>query len=219
MAEPSTTIFTEPVVVVIQTWRNSFMPDYHLFDRRWRQIGTARRADRTGLKRLSHNVDPGPLHVYDAIDRLLFSAMFESPLARPTVLLQDADGDELGWVIRTGGIVKPVFDLKHDGRRVGSLEVTNWRQSLTRVRDEAGTVVAELRPLDQDAPFDVPEDTEGYYLHVLHELTDPLRTLVVSCGVILEALVGSESFEPTVIRMTSPGLPAIKDRLKGFFRK
>jgi hypothetical protein len=215
----SGTIFTQQVFVVVQTWRNSFMPDYELFDQSWRQIGTARRAEREGLKKLSHNVDPGPLFVYDAGDRLLFSADFNRPHERPAVFLADANGDEIGWVIRMGGLVKPVFDLEHGGRRLGSLEVTDWRQSLTYVRDEEERAVAEIRPLDEDAPIENPDETEGYYLTMVQEIADPLRTLVVGCGVILEALVGSESFEPTLIRFTSPGIPAIKDRLKAMFRK
>ncbi len=215
----SGTIFTEPVLVVVQTWRNSFMPDYHLFDQRWRQIGTARRAERQGLKKLSNEVDSGPLFVYDASDRLLFSADFSRPHPRPAVYLADANGDEIGWVIRMGGVVKPIFDLERDGGRIGSLEVTDWRQSLTYVRDEEGTAVAEIRPLDEDAPVENPDGTEGYYLKFVQEIADPLRTLVVGCGIILEALVGSESFEPTLIRITSPGMPAIKARLKAMFRK
>ena len=195
------------------------MPDYNLFDQRWRQFGTARRAERKGLKKLSNDVDPGPLFVYDAGERLLFSGDLDRPHERPAVFLADADGGEIGWVIRMGGIVKPVFDLEHDGRRLGSLEVTDWRQSLTYVRDEEGSAVAEIRPLDEDAPVENPDETEGYYLRLLQEIPDPLRTLVVGCGVILEALVGSESYESTVIRFTSPGIPTIKDRLKTMFRK
>jgi hypothetical protein len=210
----SETIFTEPVLIVIQTWRDGYWPEYDVFDQRWNQLGTARRNPTTGIKRVVDQQDEGPLRVFDMSGTLLLTTDPTRPHRRPATFLADAVGDEVGWLVRMAGILRPRFDLEYRGGRVGSIDVADRRQRVVHVRDGAGALLADIRTFDREAPFEVPDGKDGYYLTRFEEIPDPLRTLVVGCSVIFQSVVSSERLEPTLY-ITTPGIPALVDRLKG----
>ena len=213
-AAVSQILFTEPVLIVIQTWRDGYWPEYDVFDKRWKQLGTARRSPATGIKRVVNQQDEGPLRVFDMSGTLLLTTDPTRPHRRPATFLADAAGDEVGWLIRMAGILRPRFDLEHRGSRVGSIDVADRRQRVVHVRDGAGALVADIRTFDREAPFEVPDGKDGYYLTRYEEMPDPLRTLVVGSSIIFQSVVSSETGEST-LWITTPGIPALVDRLKG----
>lgn len=203
------TIFTERVLVVIQKWPGTMArssPEYHLFDQNWRQLGVARRP-------APNAYDPGPLQVMDMTGSLLLTNDVVDKQGRPAILIRDRTGAEIGKVIRMGGLLKPELDLEHGGRRIGSVKVADRRQRVVDVYDEAGTEIAKILTITEDTALPVPDRTDGYYLTTHHPLAEPLRSLVVGCAIVLQSFISIESATAS-FSITSPGIPALLDRLK-----
>lgn len=209
------TLFMEQVIIVVQEFRGGTHPEYDLFDQSWTQVGTARRGGSMARKILGHlndDVKPGPLEVRDMTGTLLLSARQHFERSRPVVLLQDGAGGEVGKAVRMRGILKPEFDLVHGDRRIGAVKAADRRQRVVNVVDEAGRAVAEVVTMTEDTPVRHPTGTDGYYVKLHHDPPEPLRTLVIGFGIVLQSAIGSESIGETAV--TFPGLPALVDRLR-----
>lgn len=212
----SAMIFTEQVLIVIREWRGGSHPEYDVFDQHWRQLAVARRAASRGLRRVLNvvgSVDPGPLQVLDMSEKLLLTAESGREHGRPMTLIRDGDGAEVGKVIRMRGVLKAEFDLQHGGGRIGSVKVADRRQRVVIVNDEAGRPIGEIQTLTEDTPLPVPDGTEGYYLKTHHGLSEPLRSLVVACTIVLQSILTAESMDAS-FSVTFPGFPALLDRLR-----
>ena len=98
-------------------------------------LGVARRDPPTRLEEiLDIESDPGPLHVFDTRENLLLTADFMRPHTHPAVFIHDGKENEVGWLVRTAGVLRPKFDLRYQDRPIGSFEVADWRQRVTNVR-------------------------------------------------------------------------------------
>jgi len=214
---------TEPLLIVRQEWRGGRRPEDDVFDRTWSLVarGRYRSAEvaKALLRELAIPVRSADLLQIHATDgTLLFSTLFPGNRARTVILVHDGDGKGVGEAIKTKGQQRAHYELRDRGRIIGAFEVQDWRQSSIRFTGADGVEVAEARTVSDDAPFEVPPGTDGHYVRTLREVAEPLRSLVVVCGVVLQAAIGDESRDSTTTIFRLPLIPSRFDPLKRMLR-
>ncbi len=208
-------VLSEPLLVVRQVWPTPNSVAYEVFDGRGDRLATAAYVPDDEVAALMRTYGLRPwtadaLRVTDQDDRPLLTVAFPGMRGRGVMLIRDGDGNHLGEAVKTDGFRKVRYELRHDERVVGAIQVVDWRQRAVRVEDATGTEVALVRTID-----------EGYSLQVERPLDEPLRSLVVASCLALQAAIGDEA-KPgtnvehgggtTIVRMAV--LPPIFDRLR-----
>ncbi len=102
--------------------------------------------------------------------------------ARAVMFIRDPEGQHLGEAVKTKGLVKARYELRHGERTVGAIEVLDWRERGVRIEDRAGAELASIRTVD-----------DGYSLRVHRPIEEPLRSLVIASTMPLQAAIGDES--------------------------
>jgi hypothetical protein len=175
------------MLVVRQVWDTPSGVEYHVFDERRNQLATAAYVPKDEVARLLSTYRLRPwtadaLRVADTGGGVIFTVAFPGMRARAVMLIRDGSGQHLGEAVKTRGLRKVRYELRHQDRVVGAIEVLDWRQRGVRVEDGDGVEVASIRTVD-----------EGYSLHVERPLAEPLRSLVIASTVALQAAIGDES--------------------------
>lgn len=210
-------------MIVRQEWRGGRRPEYDVFDPSWSIVAQARyRSPEVAtalLRELGIPVRSADLlQIHGPDGTLLFSTLFPGNRARTVILVHDGDGTRVGEALKTKGQRKVHYELRYRGRLTGAIEVQDWRQSSVRITGPDGVEVAEARTVSADAPFEVPPGTDGHYVRMLREVDEPLRSMVVACGVVLQAAIGEESRDSSITVFRFPLIPSRFDSLKRMLR-
>jgi hypothetical protein len=208
-------ILTEPVLTVRFVWLGPGRIEYRVLDERGSPLATARYLpeDQLGPLLRSYGLrqrTAAALQVVDADGADVFTVVFPGMRARAVMFIRDRDGQHVGEAVKTKGVFKARYELRHGGQTVGAIQVLDWRERGVRIEDPAGVELASIRTID-----------DGYSLRVLRPMDEPLRSLVCASTVALQAAIGDESRPgsdvefgggTTILRL--PLLPPIFDPLR-----
>jgi hypothetical protein len=208
-------ILGEPVLTVRLVWPAAGGMEYHVLDEQRSLLATARYVpeDQLGPLMGSYGLRPrtaAALRVVDAQGGHVFTVVFPGMRARAVMYIRDRDDRHVGEAVKTKGLMKARYELRHAEQTVGAIQVLDWRERGVRIEDRAGAELASIRTVD-----------DGYSLRVHRPMEEPLRTLVVAATVALRAAIGDES-KPgsdveygggtTILRL--PLLPPVLDPLR-----
>ena len=212
-------LLAEPILIVRRDPRKGQRPEYRVFDRDERLVGrgvyvpddeVAAELARYGL---GHRT-AAALRVADVHGATVFTVAFPGWRARSVLLISDAKGQEVGEAIKTKGVWRVSYELRHATRRVGAIQVMDRRQRRVVVTDDAGAEVAVARTITDETPFTVTGDGDGYYVEIHPSCPQPLRSLVVASSVALQAAIGSEAAVGETEVLKLPILPRFLDPLR-----
>jgi hypothetical protein len=208
-------IFGEPVLTVSLHWPAAGGMEYQVFDGRRSLLATGRYLPEDQVAQLlrSYRLRPqtaAALQIVDAESRDLFTVVFPGMRARTVMFIRDRDGRHVGEAVKTKGLRKARYELRHEDQTLGAIQVLDWRQRGVRVEDRTGAELGSIRTID-----------DGYALRIHRPMEEPLRSLVIASTVALQAAIGDES-KPgshveygggtTIVRF--PLLPPILDPLR-----
>lgn len=208
-------ILGESVLTVRLVWPAAGGMEYHVLDERWSLLATARYAPKDEVAALLRSYGlrhwaAAALLVVDAQGRDVFTVVFPGMRARAVMFIRDREDQHVGEAVKTRGLAKARYELRHADQTVGAIQVLDWRERGVRIEDRAGAELASIRTVD-----------DGYSLRVHRPIEEPLRSLVTASTVALQAAIGDES-KPgshveygggtTILRM--PLLPPVLDPLR-----
>jgi uncharacterized protein YxjI len=187
------TLFTEPVLVVNQkTKLIELTNEYTVFDAMGNQLGAVRQTGQSTLKkaaRLLTSLDQFMTHTLEIADA---SGTVQLKLTRPakvfksTIVVQRADGTEVGRVVQENVIGKIRFGLEAGGRRLGGIQGENWRAWNFAITDEAGTEIARITKSWEGLARTLFTTADHYVLQLHKKLEDPLLSLVVASALCVD---------------------------------
>jgi uncharacterized protein YxjI len=188
------TIFTEPVLVVNQKAKFIEMTNqYAVYDQNGKQIAGVQQvgqsAGRKALRLLS-NVDQFLTHRYEIRDvwgTLLLSMVRPGKLLKSTIVVNDANGNEVGRILQENVVGKIRFALvDHAGSRWGGINAENWRAWNFNVQDHSGTEVARITKTFAGLVQAAFTTADNYVVQIHRPLEEPLRSLVVAAALSVD---------------------------------
>ncbi len=187
------TLFTEPVLVVNQKAKIIELANqYGVFDREGNQIGAVNQVGQSTLKkalRLLTSVDQFLTHRMEITDR---SGAVVLRLTRPAkvfkskVVVEDANGVEIGRVVQQNMIGKINFGLESGGQQLGAIKAENWRAWNFRIEDATGTEVARITKTWEGLAKTMFTTADNYVVQIHRRLAQPLLSLVVASALSID---------------------------------
>lgn len=188
----------EPILVVRREPQKGRRPEYGVSDRHGRSVARGAYLPDAELEPLMKRYGlrhrtAAALRIVDAAGDTVFVVAFPGWRGRAVALISDGEGQEVGRAIKTKGFLRMTYELQHANRRIGAIQVADRRQRKVVFVDATAGEAAVARTLTEAAPVTVTGDGDGYYLQIHAPLPEPLRSVVVACGIALQATIGSET--------------------------
>jgi len=187
------TLFTEPVLVVNQKAKIIELANqYGVFDRDGNQIGAVNQVGQSTLKkalRLLTSVDQFLTHKMEITDRsgsVVLRLTRPAKIFKSSVVVENANGTELGRVVQKNMIGKINFELESGGQRLGAIKAENWRAWNFRIEDATGTEVARITKTWEGLAKTMFTTADNYVVQIHRRLPQPLLSLVVASALSVD---------------------------------
>jgi uncharacterized protein YxjI len=187
------TLFTEPVLVVNQKAKIIELANqYGVFDRNGTQIGAVNQVGQSTLKkalRLLTSVDQFLTHKMEITDRtgtVVLRLTRPAKIFKSTVVVEDANGTELGRVVQKNMIGKINFGLESGGQHLGEIKAENWRAWNFRIEDATGTEVARITKTWEGLAKTMFTTADNYVVQIHRRVPQPLLSLVVASALSID---------------------------------
>lgn len=187
------TLFTEPVLVVNQKAKIIELTNqYGVFDQNGNQIGAVNQVGQSTLKkalRLLTSVDQFLTHKMEITDRtgaVVLRVTRPAKILKSTVVVEDANGTELGRVVQKNMIGKINFGLESGGQQLGEIKAENWRAWNFRIEDATGTEVARITKTWEGLAKTMFTTADNYVVQIHGRLPQPLLSLVVASALSVD---------------------------------
>lgn len=194
------TPLTEPVLVVNQKAKLiEVTNEYAVFDRDAKQIGAVRQVGQSTARkalRLLTSIDqflPTRLEIVDAAGNVLLRLTRPAKLLKSRVVVEDANGLEIGQIVQQNVVGKIRFSLETAGQPVGSINAENWRAWNFNIQDSSGTEVARITKTWEGLAKTMFTTADNYVVQLHRPLADPLRSLVVAAALGVDTALKQDS--------------------------
>ncbi|CAN5768343.1 phospholipid scramblase-related protein [soil metagenome] len=194
------TLFSEPVLVVNQKAKFiEINSEYAVFDQHGNQIGAVRQVGQSKLKkaaRLLSSYDQFMTHKFQVVDaggNVVMALTRPAKFMKSKVIIQDAEGNEVGQVVQQNVIGKIRFSLESGGHTYGSINGENWRAWNFNIADHAGNEIARITKTWEGLAKTMFTTADNYVVQVHRPLEEPLRTMAVAAALCVDTALKQDA--------------------------
>jgi uncharacterized protein YxjI len=187
------TIFSEPVLVVNQKAKLIEVTNqYAVFDQHGRQVAAVNQVGQSAARkvlRFVSNVDQFLTHHYQVTDStgaILLNLTRPAKVFKSTVVVSDAQQQEIGRIVQENMIGKIRFGLEAGGNQYGSINAENWRAWNFNIQDHTGTEIARITKTWAGLAAAAFTTADKYVVQIHRPLEEPLRSLVVAAALTVD---------------------------------
>lgn len=167
--------------------------EYMVYDEHGEQVGAVREVGQSTARKVLRaltNVDQYLQHrleVTDISGEAILRLTRPAKLLKSTVIVEGADGHEIGRLVQQNVVGKVRFAMEASGgASVGMLLAENWRAWDFRVEDTEGREVARVRKTFEGVAKAVFTTADNYVVRIPAPLVDPLRSLTVAAALCVD---------------------------------
>jgi uncharacterized protein YxjI len=183
------TVFTEPILVVNQKAKVfELNNEYAVFDQDGTQIGAVRQVGQSAAKKVLRaltSVDQFMTHRLEIVDmegNVLLKLTRPAKLLKSKVVVEDANGQEIGRIVQQNAIGKIRFSLETGGQAQGSINAENWRAWNFNIQDQTGNEVARITKTWEGLAKTMFTTADNYVVQIHGQVAEPLRHLIVAAA-------------------------------------
>lgn len=187
------TIWGEPILVVSQKAKLIEVNNqYGVYDQHGKQIAFVNQVGQSTAKKMLRvltSFDQFMTHrleITDTAGRVQLRLTRPAKLIKSTVMVEGADGSEIGRIVQENAIGKIRFALQADGRQVGSINAENWRAWNFAIRDSSDQEVARITKTWEGLAKTLFTTADNYVIQLHRQLPQPLLTLVVASALTVD---------------------------------
>jgi uncharacterized protein YxjI len=187
------TIFDEPILVVNQKAKIIELNNqYGVFNQQGQQIAAVNQVGQSKAKkvlRLVSNLDQFMTHkleITDMAGRVLLRITRPAKVMKSTVIVSDANDNEIGRIVQENMIGKINFRLESGGQTYGSIKAENWRAWNFRIEDHAGQEIARITKTFEGFAKTMFTTADNYVVQIHTQLPQPLNSLVVASALSVD---------------------------------
>lgn len=196
----SGSIFDEPVLIVNQKAKLIELNNqYGVFDRNGRQLAAVNQVGQSTAKkvlRLVSSLDQFLTHqlqITDASGNVLMQLTRPAKVIKSTVIVNDAQGQEIGRIVQDNVFGKIHFTLEAGGHTYGAIKAENWRAWNFRIEDHTGTEVARITKTFEGVAKTLFTTADNYVVQIHTRLAQPLNALVVASALSVDTALKQDS--------------------------
>ena len=194
------TLFTEPVLVVNQKAKLiEVTNEYAIFSEDGRPLGAVRQVGQSKARKvlrvvtsldqfLSHR-----LEIVDTDGRLVLVLTRPAKVFKSRIVVEDAQGREIGQIVQQNMVGKINFGLHAGDREVGTIRAENWRAWNFSIADETGVEVARITKTWEGLARTVFTTADNYVVQLHRPLDEPLRSLVVASALGIDTALKQDA--------------------------
>jgi uncharacterized protein YxjI len=194
------TLFTEPILVVNQKAKLiEVTNEYSVFDQAGRQIGSVVEVGQSALKkavRFLSSYDQFMTHrleVRDGYGQPVLMLTRPAKFIKSKVLVQRADGMQLGEIVQQNAIGKINFGFMVNGQQIGAIKAENWRAWNFAIVDHTGTEIARITKTWEGLAKAMFTTADNYVLQIHRQLPEPLLSMVVASALTVDTALKQDS--------------------------
>jgi len=186
-------LFSEPVLVVNQKTKIIELNNqYSVYDQDGNVIATVNQVGQSSLKqaaRLVSSLDQFMTHkleVNDPTGAVLLRLTRPKKIVKSSMVVSDADDNEIGRIVQRKAIGKIRFGLEAGGKTVGMIKAENWKAWNFRIEDDDGNEVARITKTFEGIMRTAFTTADNYVVQIHQDIPEPLHSLVVAAAVSVD---------------------------------
>jgi uncharacterized protein YxjI len=186
-------LFSEPVLVVNQkTKLVELNNQYSVYDQDGNVIASVNQVGQSSLKqaaRLVSSLDQFMTHKLEIVDpsgEVLMRLTRPKKVVKSSVIVSDADDNEIGRIVQRKAIGKIRFALERGGATVGMIKAENWKAWNFRIEDADGNEVARITKTFEGIMRTAFTTADNYVVQIHQQIPEPLHSLVVASAVSVD---------------------------------
>lgn len=194
------TLFTEPVLVVNQKAKLIELNNqYSVFNKDGQQIAAVNQVGQSAAKkamRLLTSLDQFMTHKLEITDnsgQVLLRITRPAKVMKSTVIVSDANDQEIGRIVQENMIGKIHFALQAGGYTYGSIKAENWRAWNFRIEDHQGTEIARITKTFEGVAKTLFTTADNYVVQIHAQIPQPLNSLVVAAALSVDTALKQDS--------------------------
>ena len=186
-------LFTESVLVVNQkTKLIELSNQYSVYDQDGNVLATVNQVGQSSLKqaaRLVSSLDQFMTHKIEIADP---SGAVHLRLTRPrklvksSMIVSDADDNEIGRIVQRKAIGKIRFALESGGTTVGMIKAENWKAWNFRIEDADDREVARITKTFEGILRTAFTTADNYVLQIHERMPEPLNSLIIASALSVD---------------------------------
>ena len=194
------TIFTEPILVVNQKAKLIELNNqYSVFNKDGQQIAAVNQVGQSAAKkalRLVSSLDQFLTHKLEITDgqgRVILRLTRPAKIMKSTVVVSDANDQEIGRIVQDNMIGKIHFSLQAGGHTYGSIKAENWRAWNFRIEDHTGVEIARITKTFEGVAKTLFTTADNYVVQIHTQIPQPLNALVVASALSVDTALKQDS--------------------------
>lgn len=187
------TLFTEPILVVNQKAKIIELNNqYSVYNKDGQQIAAVNQVGQTAAKkalRLLTSLDQFMTHrleITDGTGQVLLRITRPAKVMKSTVIVSDANDQEIGRIVQDNVFGKIHFTLQAGGHTYGAIKAENWRAWNFRIEDHTGQEIARITKTFEGIAKAVFTTADNYVVQMHTQIPQPLNSLVVAAALSVD---------------------------------
>ncbi|MDO8389134.1 MAG: phospholipid scramblase-related protein [Actinomycetota bacterium] len=194
------TLFTEPILVVNQKAKLIELNNqYSVFNKDGQQIAAVNQVGQSAAKkamRLLTSLDQFMTHKLEITDmqgHVVLRITRPAKVMKSTVIVSDANDQEIGRIVQENMIGKINFSLQAGGYTYGAIKAENWRAWNFRIEDHTGNELARITKTFEGIAKTMFTTADNYVVQIHTQIPQPLNSLVVAAALSIDTALKQDS--------------------------
>ena len=194
------TLFTEPILVVNQKAKLIELNNqYSVFNKDGQQIAAVNQVGQSAAKkamRLLTSLDQFMTHKLEVTDnsgQVVLRITRPAKVLKSTVIVSDANDQEIGRIVQENAIGKINFSLQAGGYTYGAIKAENWRAWNFRIEDHTGNEIARITKTFEGIAKTMFTTADNYVVQIHAQIPQPLNSLVVAAALSVDTALKQDS--------------------------
>ncbi len=196
----SKTIFTENILVVNQKAKLlELTTEFGIYDQEGNQIGAVRQVGQSAMKKVARaltNLDSMMTHTLDIVDmsgNLQLRITKPRAMMKPKVIVQDAQGNELGVLSIKLRIGKAQIKMMVGDNQIGMIYAENFRAWNFSVQDNSANRIASITKTWEGFAKAMFTTADNYVVQIYQELQEPMHSMVLAGSLAVDLILKQDS--------------------------
>ncbi len=186
-------LFTEPVLVINQKSKLVELSNqYSVYDQDGNVIASVNQMGQSSIKqaaRLVSSFDQFMTHKLEIADpsgQVVLRLTRPKKIVKSSVVVSDADDNEIGRIVQRKAIGKIRFALESGGSTLGMIKAENWRAWNFRIEDADDREVARITKTFEGILRTSFTTADNYVLQIHERMPEPLNSLIIASALAVD---------------------------------
>jgi uncharacterized protein YxjI len=193
-------LFTEPILVVNQKSKIIELHNqYSVYDQDGNVIAIVDQIGQSQIKqaaRLVSSLDQFLTHkmqITDPSGAVLLHLTRPRKIVKSSVIVSDADDQEIGRIVQRRAVGKIRFGLEVNGEEVGKIKAENWRAWNFRIEDASGNEIARITKTWEGFARTAFTTADNYVVEIHERQPEPLTSLIIASALSVDTALKQDN--------------------------